>query len=405
MATSSRPQAAAATSRADYMNGPLYKQRHNIVLVRRARRKDEGSFRLLARLFIENQIGLAFNLIALLLLAHAFIPKARPVTGKFFTYSYHNPTTGKYGVGYDDGYFITFCIILFTGLRASTMDEQAWLLVYYTIFWPLGLYIYYNSDYWLNLRGLWANWPQRELTGLVKGYVLAQWAFWLQQILVIYMEERRKDHYQMLTHHIITIGLLSSCYFYHHTRVGNLVLVLMDVVDIFLPLAKCLKYTGYTTICDVIFGVFMVSWVFARHIFYLMVCWSIYAHTPEMISGGRICFTSTVMRSFLGSLLALQVLTIMWFLLIVRVAVRVVSGGSADDIRSDDEGENEEEDDAEEEVVEALEEEVGVEDIDLKNWERRAGVKRTATTSGVSLPGHSDRKELLGRIGCEKQVD
>lgn len=180
----------------------------------------------------------------------------------------------------------------------------------------------------------------------------------------------------------------------------------------------------------------MVSWVFARHIFYLMVCWSIYAHTPEMISdgcfhgdannltgphdppegyhymiepfvnpAGRICFTSSVMWSFLGSLLALQVLTIMWFLMIVRVAVRVVSGGSADDIRSDDEGENDEEDDAEEEVVEALEEEVGVEDIDLKNWERRAGVKRTATTSGVSLPGHSDRKELLGRIGCEKQVD
>lgn len=105
--------------------------------------------------------GLAFNLIALLLLAHAFIPKARPLTGKFFTYSYHNPTTGKYGVGYDDAYFITFCIILFTGLRASAMEyllapiaklggiskrkdltrfsEQAWLLVYYTIFWPLGL--------------------------------------------------------------------------------------------------------------------------------------------------------------------------------------------------------------------------------------------------------------------------
>lgn len=49
------------------------------------------------------------------------------------------------------------------------------------------------------------------------------------------MEERRKDHNQMLTHHFITIGLLCSSYFYHHTRVGNLVLVLMDVVDIFLP--------------------------------------------------------------------------------------------------------------------------------------------------------------------------
>jgi very-long-chain ceramide synthase len=59
------------------------------------------------------------------------------------------------------------------------------------------------------------------------------------------------------------------------------------------------------------------------------------------------------------------------------------------------------------EEAQPLEEEVGVEEIDLKNWERRTGVKRhqaTATT-GVSLPGHSDRKELLGRIGCDKQVE
>ena len=49
------------------------------------------------------------------------------------------------------------------------------------------------------------------------------------------MEERRKDHWQMFTHHIITNSLLYASYTYHHTRVGILVLVLMDVVDIFLP--------------------------------------------------------------------------------------------------------------------------------------------------------------------------
>ena len=51
------------------------------------------------------------------------------------------------------------------------------------------------------------------------------------------------------------------------------------------------------------------------------------------------------------------------------------------------------------------EEEVGAESLDLKNWERRTGIKRQASSSGVRLPGHSDRKELLGRIGCEKQVE
>jgi acyl-CoA-dependent ceramide synthase len=107
--------------------------------------------------------------------------------------------------------------------------------------------------------------------------------------------------------------------------------------------------------------------------------------------------------------LTLQAICIFWFAMIINVAVRVLRGAGADDVRSDDEGDEEEEEDEMEFVYEeaqAFEEEVGVEEIDLKSWERRSGVKRTTTSSsGVSLPGHSDRKELLNRIGCEKQID
>lgn len=106
-------------------------------------------------------IGLSFNLIALLFLAHAFLPKARAVTHKFFHLCYYNSDSDQYGVGFDDVYVIAFFIVLFTGLRAWTMEyllaplaksqgiskrkdltrfsEQAWLLVYYCFFWPLGV--------------------------------------------------------------------------------------------------------------------------------------------------------------------------------------------------------------------------------------------------------------------------
>lgn len=114
-------------------------------------------------------------------------------------------------------------------------------------------------------------------------------------------------------------------------------------------------------------------------------------------------------------LLFLQALTIMWFSLIIRVALRVLRGEGADDTRSDDEGceDVDAEDDEDEtefvyEEAQALAEEVGVDELDLKNWaeRRRAGNGvGGVTATGVSLPGHSDRKELLGRIGCEKQVE
>jgi very-long-chain ceramide synthase len=187
----------------------------------------------------------------------------------------------------------------------------------------------------------------------------------------------------------------------------------------------------------------MITWFVARHILYLRVCYSIWKDTqiyvphacfigsngnmtgphpfpegwsyllePFRAPQGMVCFSDGINWSFLSALLSLQVLTIFWFMMIIRVAVRVLKGANADDDRSDDEArkdESEEEEIEEEqfEYAEAqpLEEEVGVEAIDFKGWERRAGVKRAASTTGVSLPGHSDRKELLGRIGCEKQVD
>jgi acyl-CoA-dependent ceramide synthase len=321
----------------------------------------------------------------------------------------------------------------------------------------------YTSDYWLSLRALWTHWPTREIGGLLKWYILIQSAFWLQQIMVINIEERRKDHWQMFTHHIITCTLLFTSYGYHQTKVAHVILCLMDVVDLFLPvsllrfsylvhpkanpifqLAKCLKYLGFGSICDILFGMFMLTWIIARHILYLTVCFSIWKHLPEEISygcykgksgaltgpfpppdqfkhlfepfinpEGIVCFNHQIKWGFLTCLLFLQCLTIMWFCLIVKVAVKVLKGGQADDVRSDDESEEVEEtaplhlEKLDPIEIMPLEEEVGVESINLKGRTSSSSKrykKSTSSTSGVTLPGHSDRKELLGRIGCERGV-
>lgn len=113
-------------------------------------------------------------------------------------------------------------------------------------------------------------------------------------------------------------------------------------------------------------------------------------------------------------LLSLQVILLLWFGMIMRVAWKVVHGGEAEDSRSD--GESDEVDEREDGHVTGkgvctileqppLEEEVGVESINLSGRPTspaRVFRKSAASTSGVKLPGHSDRKELLGRIGCDK---
>jgi acyl-CoA-dependent ceramide synthase len=106
-------------------------------------------------------LGLSVNLFALVLLTHICFPEARTQTSKFFKLSYYNPDTGNYGLGPNDAWMVVFWVVVFTGLRAVVMDyallpfskmagvkkerdqarfcEQAWLLVYYSVFWTLGM--------------------------------------------------------------------------------------------------------------------------------------------------------------------------------------------------------------------------------------------------------------------------
>ncbi|GKT46184.1 sphingosine-1-phosphate lyase [Colletotrichum spaethianum] len=426
------------------------------------KRSEKSRTKELAQWLFDNQIGLAFYTIIPLLLTYFCIPGARPLTSKFLKLSYYNPATGKYGAGHDDLYFVAFCVMLSIGIRAALMrhvlaplgrhwgiskkkdvtrfSEQGWMLAYYSVLWPIGMYLYRISPYYLNLKELWADWPKRELDGLMKAYILVQWAYWAQQVISVNIEARRKDYWEMIVHHAITISLIAACYAYHQTRVGHLILILMDVIELIFPLAKCLKYVGFTTLCDVVFGVFLLVWIWTRHIFYLMVCWSVCYDLPRSLKqpcfrgpaedvvgpyqapeegwshliepfvdpAGTVCMTDGITKGFLTFLLALEVVICVWSFFIIRVTCRVLKGASAEDVRSDVEDEEAEEE-VEYQMLETLEieEEVGVESIDLKAWERRNAKREPSSrASGVRVSrSQSDRKELLNRIGCEKQID
>lgn len=232
---------------------------------------------------------LIFGVISL----HILYPESRIHTRKFLQLSYPSQTENVYTQGLDDIYYVVAWVINFTALRAVSIEwilqplagslgvvnknrlrfaEQGWLVLYYSIFWTLGMvcilhpislwlpewswilgltmesqHLWYNSVYWLNNAEIWTAWPAREMSGVFKWYYLVQLAFWVQQILVIHIEARRKDHAQMLTHHIITCTLISITYVYRYTRAANVVLCLMDVVDLIFPV--CWPYLPTINIC------------------------------------------------------------------------------------------------------------------------------------------------------------
>ncbi|PYH97576.1 longevity-assurance protein [Aspergillus ellipticus CBS 707.79] len=400
---------------------------------------------------VANQIGISLTILSMLLAVHHLYPSLNPYTAPFFQLSYYQPASGDYVQGWDDVFFVASSAVAFMAIRAMIMDwilqplaqsyglkkkasvrlaEQGWLAVYYGFFCSLGMYLWSNSYYWREYSAIWDQWPTRNVSGLLKWYLLVQLAFWVQQLLVINIEERRKDHYQMLTHHVITIGLFGSAYVYGFYNVSNVVLALMDVVDLLLPTAKILKYLKFETSCNIAFVVFMVTWLVTRHIYYPQLCWSIYKDVPakmaygcysgttaEMTStngypdqwryllspfkniDGPICMNRTVKWIFLSSLLALQLLSLIWFTMVIRVAVGVIRTGNAEEPRSDDEDEVEENSTDKDGPSGTA----SVADGSSTEWRRaNASNVRPRGRGRVRLGDQSDHKALLGRIGCDK---
>ena len=61
------------------------------------------------------------------------------------------------------------------------------------------------------------------------------------------------------------------------------VLPLLSDARAAIQLAKMMKYMGGTLSCDIVFGLFMVSWLITRHILFMLVIFSTYTDLPYYI--------------------------------------------------------------------------------------------------------------------------
>ncbi|KAF8553807.1 longevity assurance proteins LAG1/LAC1 [Imleria badia] len=221
--------------------------------------------------------------------------------------------------------------------------EQSWSFIYFSVNFTFGVYVHCNvPTRVLHPSDLWLNYPHVPLAGTIKFYYLTQMAFYLHQVWILNAEARRKDYVQTMAHHFIAIALMVSTYVCNFTRTGCLVMILMDCSDVFLPLAKMLRYIALYTLCDVTFIVFLVSWFITRHVLFVIFIKSTLVDSihlvPEMWAPERGNYASPLLHKVWSILVVLlEVLQVIWFRMICRAAYRVVTGQGASDDRSDEE--------------------------------------------------------------------
>jgi len=223
----------------------------------------------------------------------------------------------------------------------------------YGVFSAMGLRIVLSQDWVWPSSQWWMGFTDGTrflMRADLRCFYIMYMARYLQAAVSILMEPKRKDFMEMMLHHIATVIVVYVSYVYGWSRIGSVVMVLMDPADVPLHMAKLCKYTSEATerqvwqfLADRLFEIFAVVFVFTRLVAYGYVCWSSYVESnrygKDVFPGGKAGFPEWICRCLLWILFLLQCY---WFLLILQVAARLMRGENSDDPRSDDESEEQE---------------------------------------------------------------
>ncbi|KAE9381168.1 longevity assurance proteins LAG1/LAC1 [Stipitochalara longipes BDJ] len=317
-------------------------------------------------------------LILLLTILTLYIVNPQPSNRlhKLLFLSYALPSTPgtptQYGKGPYDLLFVAFYVLLLTFTRESIMQlllrplalhfhissrskqlrfmEQSYTALYFGLLGPIGLSIMSRTPVWyFNIAGMYADFPHRTMSGEFKAYYLFQAAYWAQQAIVIglVLEKPRKDFWQLVGHHIVTLVLIAASYRFHFTYMGLGVFVTHDLSDCFFAISKTLHYIN-SRFTAPYFILFIGAWAYLRHYLNLRILLSEFYEfktvgpyeldwATEQYKCELSHWISTVL---LGGL---QMLNLYWGFLILRVAWRFGVKGELADERSEDEDEEEKE--------------------------------------------------------------
>lgn len=215
--------------------------------------------------------------------------------------------------------------------------ECSWHLLFYSTTFSFGLWALWDKSWlWVTVN-CWINWPTQHIDSDIYLFYLVELGFYWSLLFAIFFQKdyQKKDKKEMVLHHLITILLIYFSWSCNFVRVGTLVLVVHDVADPWMAIAKLAKYSKHQTICEIFFAIFSFVWIASRCFVYPL--WVLNASAVEIHD---YVTTFPAYWFFNGMLFVLQILHFMWTFLILRIFVQIFQTGTVQkDERSDTEDE------------------------------------------------------------------
>lgn len=216
-------------------------------------------------------------------------------------------------------------------LALKKFVDQGWQLVYHSLFafWE---YLLLRKFNWFEGERLFFSVSEEEIApDSIKFLFISQIALWLfQAYRHVFVNQRKKDYYELFIHHIATLSLCYVAYdrYYH---LGLLILFLHDFSDILIDTLKLLNLckisgsedyflleTEYVLTCAVwsYERLYLLPYLFLQK--GLAVCWKLYSDVPriEMLKAEWIFLLQ------IACLVVLYILHWYWFILLLRIGLR-----------------------------------------------------------------------------------
>jgi len=203
-------------------------------------------------------------------------------------------------------------------LTASKFQATGFRFFMHSVITVMGVVSAYNSTWFWNSKLWFIEGYNVELSAYNRAHYLVDAGAYLFQLFSVNFETKQSDYIMMVLHHVVTLTLIGISYWMRQTRVGEVVMLLHDICDPALELAKLFLYLDYAQLRDFFFSVFALLFVICRDItFPLLVLRGIVvdAYLPD---GTR----PDMVYECLFFLSILQVLNFIWTYMIYRSATQ-----------------------------------------------------------------------------------
>ncbi|XP_052803598.1 ceramide synthase 4-like [Mya arenaria] len=211
--------------------------------------------------------------------------------------------------------------------------DNAWSFLFYTCSFIYGATILWNKSWIWRTKDCWTNWPKQHVTTDLYWYYTVELGFYCSLLFTIFTDHKRKDFKEMTMHHLATISLLYFSWLVNFVRMGSFVLIIHDIADPWLSLAKMGIYLKWDWLKNGAFGLFVILWFITRT--FVFPGWLIYSTAIEIFHFiDEPFFVYYFVNVFL---LILQVLSLLWSWSIGKIIYNTLFAGGAEDIRSDTE--------------------------------------------------------------------